>query len=92
MALHPVTIVVAFAVGAAVTAGASLLQREVGIGMPAAVAQPAAKPAKSATKSSVVMMDDERTIQMHRFCALVARIVSIRCFNSTIAGLRLPAN
>ncbi len=60
MLIRPITVVVAFAVGAAVALGASLLQRKVGGEMPAAIVQPDAKRAGSANKSAVVPMDDER--------------------------------
>jgi cobalt-zinc-cadmium efflux system membrane fusion protein len=59
MVVRPITIV-AFAAGAMVALGASTLQRVVGVGVPAAVAQREAKPNGPETKSAIVAMDDER--------------------------------
>jgi len=59
MSVRPITIA-AFAAGAVIALGASNLQRAVGVGVPAAVAQREAKPNGSEIKSAVVAMDDER--------------------------------
>lgn len=59
MAVRPITII-AFAAGAAIVFGATTLQRVAGIDVPAAIAQKDPKPAGSATKSTLVAMDDER--------------------------------
>lgn len=59
MAVRP-KIIIAFAAGAAVVFGTMTLQRVVGIGVPAVIAQKNPKSAGSATKSAVVTMDDER--------------------------------
>jgi cobalt-zinc-cadmium efflux system membrane fusion protein len=60
MAIRPITVFAAFALGAAIAFGALTLQRVTGLGIPAAVAQRDAKPASSSNKSAVVAMDDER--------------------------------
>ena len=52
--------VTAFVLGAALAFGAPALQRVAGLGEPAAVAQRDTKPAGSASKLTVVAMDDER--------------------------------
>lgn len=60
MTIRPITVVVAFASGAALALGTTTLQRVAGLGVPAAIAQREGKPAGSANKSIVVPMDDER--------------------------------
>ncbi|RTM14605.1 MAG: efflux RND transporter periplasmic adaptor subunit [Bradyrhizobiaceae bacterium] len=59
MAIRPRT-VTAFVLGAALALGAPALQRVVGFGVPAAVAQRDARPAGPSNKSTVLAMDDER--------------------------------
>lgn len=60
MAIRPITVVAAFALGAALALGVQTLQRVAGPVVPAAVAQRDAKPAGSSNRSTVVAMDDER--------------------------------
>lgn len=60
MAIRPITVVAAFALGAALAFGIPTLQRVAGLGAPAAVAQRETKPAGFPNKSIVVAMDDER--------------------------------
>ncbi|WP_024582841.1 efflux RND transporter periplasmic adaptor subunit [Bradyrhizobium sp. OHSU_III] len=60
MAIRPITVVAALVLVAALAFGAPALQRFVGFGVPAAVAQRDTKPVGSANKSTVVAMDDER--------------------------------
>jgi cobalt-zinc-cadmium efflux system membrane fusion protein len=58
MAVRP--LIVAFAAGVLVAIGAASIQRVIGVGVPAAVAQREAPPKGPETKSAIVAMDDER--------------------------------
>ncbi|EKS42163.1 efflux RND transporter periplasmic adaptor subunit [Afipia broomeae] len=60
MAIRPITVVAAFALGAVLAFGVPALQRVAGLGVPAAVVQRDAKLAGSSSKSTVVAMDEER--------------------------------
>jgi cobalt-zinc-cadmium efflux system membrane fusion protein len=60
MAIRPITVVIAFALGGALAVGAPTLYRLAGPAVPAAGAQRDPKPASSSSKSTVVAMDEER--------------------------------
>ncbi|MBR1090857.1 efflux RND transporter periplasmic adaptor subunit [Bradyrhizobium manausense] len=60
MDIRPITVISAFALGAALAFGLPALQRVAGFGIPAAVAERDAKPAGAPNKSTVVAIDEER--------------------------------